>query len=108
MGFGVVVALMLIVVAMGLKALAGMDDTIENIVADNNVKIEALSTLRDSERQLAIAVRDLTLVTDDKAMEEAEARMTQATSHYTKSMALLRERVTSEQGRKMLAEIAAG
>lgn len=103
MGFGVVVALMLIVVAMGVKALAGMDDTIENIVSDNNVKIEAVSTLRHAEQQLAIAVRDLTLVTDDKAMEAAEARMNRASSEYAKSMALLRERVKSEQGRKMLA-----
>lgn len=60
LGFGVVVALMLIVVAMGVKALAGMDDTIENIVSDNNVKIEAVFTLRHAEQQLAIAVRDLT------------------------------------------------
>ncbi|MGI4718702.1 MAG: methyl-accepting chemotaxis protein [Janthinobacterium lividum] len=108
LGFGVVVALMLIVVAMSVNAMSRMDDTIENIVSDNNVKIEAVSTLRHAEQQLAIAVRDLTLVTDEKAMEAAEARMTRASGEYARSMALLRERVVSEEGRKMLAAIAAG
>ena len=106
LGFGVVVALMLVVVTMGLNSLAGMQESIENIVGDNNLKIEALSELRDSEHQLAIAVRDLTLVTDDKAMEAAEARMGKASAEYAKSMAVLRERVRSEAGQKMLADIA--
>ena len=108
LGFGVVVALMLAVVAMGVNALADMEDSIENIVSDNNVKIEALSDLRNAEQKLAIAVRDLTMVTDEKSMEAADARMALASSEYARSMAILRERVRSEKGQRMLADIAAG
>jgi methyl-accepting chemotaxis protein len=107
LGFGVVVALMLALVLMGLSALSGMQEAIEKVVGDNNVKIEALNGLRDAERQLAIAVRDLTLVSDEKSMEAADARINQATAEYAKSMAVLRERIRSETGRKLLADIAA-
>jgi len=107
LGFGVVVALMLAVVAMGLHSLAGMQDAIEKIVGDNNIKINAVTDLRDAERQLAIAVRDLTLVTDEKAMQAAEAGMGKASSDYAAAMATLRERVRSEAGSKLLADVVA-
>ncbi|HAV37279.1 MAG TPA: methyl-accepting chemotaxis protein [Massilia sp.] len=107
LGFGIVVVLMVAVLATGLNALSAMRDTIDNIVNDNNVKIEAVTDLRDAERQLAIAVRDLTLVTDEQAMQQADGRMTAASDKYAQAMAVLQERVRSSQGRELLARIVA-
>lgn len=107
LGFGIVVVLMVAVLATGLNALSGMRDTIDNIVNDNNVKIEAVTDLRDAERQLAIAARDLTLVTDEQAMQQADGRMAAASGKYAQAMAVLQERVRSGQGRELLARIVA-
>ncbi|MFC0254003.1 methyl-accepting chemotaxis protein [Massilia consociata] len=108
LGFGVVVVLMMIVVATGLNALSGMDDAIETIVDDNNVKIEAVATLRDTQQQFAIAVRDLTMISDEKGMDEADARMAEAAKLYAGAMAVLRERVNTPEGKVLLDEVAAG
>ncbi len=107
LGFGIVVVLMVAVLATGLSALSGMRDTVNEIVNDNNVKIGAVTTLRDAERQLAIAVRDLTLVTDAQAMQQADARMGAASEKYARAMAVLQERVRSHQGKDLLAKVAA-
>jgi methyl-accepting chemotaxis protein len=107
LGFGIVVVLMVAVLATGLNALSGMRDTIDKIVNDNNVKIEAVTDLRDAERQLAIAVRDLTLVTDEQAMQQADGRMAAAADKYAQAMAVLRERVRSHQGRELLDKVVA-
>ncbi len=84
-----------------------MRDTIDNIVNDNNVKIEAVTDLRDAERQLAIAARGLTLVTDEQAMQQADGRMAAASGEYAQAMAVLQERVRSGQGRELLTRIVA-
>ena len=107
LGFGIVVALMVAVLATGLSALSGMRDTIDTIVNDNNMKIEAVTDLRDAERQLAIAVRDLTLVTDEQAMQQADGRMAAASDKYAQAMAVLQERVRSPQGRALLDKVVA-
>jgi len=107
LGFGIVVALMVAVLATGISALSGMRDTIDTIVNDNNMKIEAVTDLRDAERQLAIAVRDLTLVTDEQAMQQADGRMAAASDKYAQAMAVLQERVRSPQGRALLDKVVA-
>ncbi len=107
LGFGIVVALMVAVLATGLSALSGMRDTIDTIVNDNNMKIEAVTDLRDAERQLAIAVRDLTLVTDEQAMQQADGSMAAASDKYAQAMAVLQERVRSPQGRALLDKVVA-
>ena len=107
LGFGIVVVLMVAVLATGLNALSGMRDTIDKIVNDNNVKIAAVTDLRDAERQLAIAVRDLTLVTDAQAMQQADGRMSAASGKYAQAMAVLKERVRSRQGQELLGKVVA-
>ena len=96
LGFSAVVVLMIALVIVGLNALSNMHRTIEKIVNDNNVKIEAISSLRDAERQMAIGVRDLVLMTDEPGMAAADARIKKAEVIYATAETVLNNMVRSE------------
>ncbi|MEN3274847.1 MAG: hypothetical protein V7631_637 [Massilia sp.] len=106
LGFGAVVVLMVALVVVGLGALSNMNRSIEEIVGDNNVKIDASSALRDAQRQMAIAVRDLALLTDEASMAAADAGIAKAAASYTAAETVLAEIVDLEEGKQRLRAIA--
>jgi methyl-accepting chemotaxis protein len=106
LGFGAVVALMVALVVVGLGALSDMNHSIEEIVGDNNVKIDASSSLRDAQRQMAIGVRDLVLLTDEASTAAAEARIAKAAASYTAAETVLAKLVNLEGGKQRLKAIA--
>jgi len=105
LGFGAVVGLMVVLVIVGLAALSAMNRSVEKIVNDNNVKIGAATALKDAQRQLAIGVRDLALVTGEQAIGAADAHIAKAMAAYTAAEAVLSELVRSEAGKGHLKAV---
>jgi methyl-accepting chemotaxis protein len=97
---------MLALVVVGLGALSDMNHSIKEIVGDNNVKIDASSSLRDAQRQMAIGVRDLVLLTDEASTAAAEARIAKAAASYTAAETVLAKLVDLEGGKQRLKAIA--
>ena len=107
LGFAAVVALMVVLVLVGLRALSNMDDSVDKIVNANNVKIEAVSTIRDLQKEIAIGVRDLTLVTGEDEIKAADARIVKTSQAYAEAAARLDELIQSEKGKQLLGAVRA-
>lgn len=107
-GFGIVVALMVALVMVGLGAMSEMNRSIDKIVNENNAKVDAVSSLKDAQRQMEIDVRDLVLVTDEPAMVAADARIAKAQAVYTAAETILNDKVRSEGGKSRLNAVAQG
>ena len=107
LGFGALVALMLVLLLVGLGALSNMAASVDKIVNENNVKIDAVAALRDSQKQIAIGVRDLTMVTGQDEMAAADATIAKASQAYTAAAATLDKLIQSEQGKKLLGAVRA-
>ncbi len=107
-GFGVIVILMIAILGAGVNSLSDMNDSLDRIVNDNNVKIAAVTNLRDAERQIAIAVRDLTITSNEAAKAGVESRIVAATERYSEAMTVLQERIKSEKGKELLKAVAEG
>lgn len=105
LGFGVVVAMMVALMIIGLSSLSGMNRSIETIVNDNNVKIDAISDLRDAQRKMSIGIRDLVLATDDKGLKVVEGRIKKDEEAYATSEAVLNDKIRTEQGKSLLGPI---
>jgi methyl-accepting chemotaxis protein len=105
-GFGIVVVLMVALVIVGLGALSDMNRSINKIVNDNNVKIEAVWSLKDAQRQMSIGLRDLVLITDEPGMTAANERIIKAQATYTAAETLLKKMVRSENGKSRMNVVA--
>jgi methyl-accepting chemotaxis protein len=105
LGFGVVVALMVTIVIISLGSLSQMNQSIERIINDNNVKIDAVFSLRDAQRRISIGVRDLVLVTDEAGISAADTRISKAEEAYTAAEAVLQNKIATETGKSLLGAI---
>lgn len=105
-GFGIVVVLMVALVIVGLGALSDMNRSINKIVNDNNVKIEAVWSLKDAQRQMSIGLRDLVLMTDEPGMTAANERIIKAQATYAAAETLLKKMVRSENGKSRMNVVA--
>ncbi len=107
LGFGVVLALLLIVVVVCLIKLAAVNDSLRNVVDVNNVKLDAATDMRDAQRRIAIAVRNIILVSDEKSKAEQEKKAIAARGDYDKAAALLDRMIKLDEGKAILARIHA-
>ncbi|HEX5338527.1 MAG TPA: MCP four helix bundle domain-containing protein, partial [Gallionella sp.] len=64
LGFGLVLLLMLALVVLGLKGMADINERLDGIVNDNNVKVDLASEMRGAVRNMSVAVRNVVLLSD--------------------------------------------
>jgi methyl-accepting chemotaxis protein len=107
LGFGVVLALLAVLVAVGIGGMSAIDTRLINIVDNVDVKINAASDMRDAERRVAIAAREIALLADDAAIANVERQVELALADYEKSAAILDRLVTLDAGKAILAQIKA-
>ncbi|TQK06867.1 methyl-accepting chemotaxis protein [Herbaspirillum sp. SJZ107] len=105
LGFGLVLALLLIIAATGLKNMDELDASINKIVNGNNVRIDSASSMRDAQRRLAIAVRDIILTNDEAEMESFDKTVEAASRDYDAAAARLDGAVKFTDTRALLGKI---
>jgi methyl-accepting chemotaxis protein len=107
LAFGLILVLLAVVLVTGVRKLQAMDDLLVNIVEGNGARIDAASTMRDSLRRISIAMRDMTITTDDAQMQEQAKIIATARDTYDKAETALERLHTSDEGKAVHATIVA-
>ena len=109
-GFAVLLALIVIVAALGITRMAEIQEKLNHITKINNVEIKLIADMRGSVYQRAVAVRNVLLQTKAEAQPEIERIQKQRerfqdAEEKLKKLFLLTE--TSEVEKNLLAKIHA-
>jgi len=105
LAFGLVLTLLAVLIAMGLSGMSKINDTLNIITDSTNVKLEATMDMRDAQRRIAIAVRNVILMKEDTPEKQKELiekylkNINLAKEDYEKNATTLKNLVKSEKGK---------
>jgi len=105
LGFGAVLILLGALIAIGLSSMSTIQSALVTIVESNNVKSDAATDMRDAQRRVAIATRNIVLLSDAAEKAEQEKSVTKAREDYASAAAILNKLVVLEAGKALLAKI---
>jgi len=104
-----VFALMVAMAAFGILRMAQMNERMTHIVENNNHQIAAVNQMIDSVSQRAIAVRNLTLLTDAELKQQERKALDDAGQDYTQAeqqlLALIARHDATEPEKALLEAI---
>ena len=106
LGFGVVLLLLIALTLLGISRMGIINGYVEQIAQDNMVKIDQTRELREAVQGIAIAVRNVVLITDDAGIAEETKRVAKLREDYAENAKKLTESVKSETGKALLAKVA--
>jgi len=107
LSFGLVVAMLIGVGAMGLSTMKTMSDNLERIVHDRNVRIELCTRMAEAVQDVQLAVRDIILLDDPPSMEREVARIHELRQKYDAARLELEKHPASEKAQAMRSRVAA-
>jgi methyl-accepting chemotaxis protein len=94
-------------IGLGLMSMGSINQALLNVVDVNNVKMDAATDMRDAQRRVAIAVRNIALLTDSRAMDEQDAAVVKARADYAATSTILHDLVKLPVGKEILARVDA-
>ena len=106
LGFGLVLALTLVVAMLGLTSMSQIQEHLDDVAHDHMGKLKLVSTMRDAMQTGAIAVRNLVLLTDEADMAAETQRIVEQRKIYAETRDKLAEVVKSEAEKALFARIA--
>jgi methyl-accepting chemotaxis protein len=104
-GFGIVLALMLIIGGVGWYALKTVNHDLQLIVNEYNVKTAMANELIDNLNLIARAVRNVILLDNPDDMQQEKLRIEEARKNFQNAFGTLKQMVTSDRGKELLAGI---
>ncbi|HYC42108.1 MAG TPA: methyl-accepting chemotaxis protein [Noviherbaspirillum sp.] len=107
LGFGLVLVLMIALALIGISRMAKIEQSLDNIVNQNNVMTKAAFEMRQSVLSIGLATRNLALMTDEKQKERESDRIFDDRDEYASYVENLERLMTEEKGKEVLAKIAA-
>lgn len=105
-GFGILLALMVLMAWLGYSRLQEVQGRLEEITSGTMVKIKLSNTMRDAVNAAANANRNIALLIDENPMEVDLKRITTEREIYDKAVAQLMQLKTSEAGATLLKRVA--
>jgi methyl-accepting chemotaxis protein len=104
-GFGVILALMIILTATGIWSLSGMNSKIEQIIKVNNTKIEHAYSIQNAINAIDKSVFTIVLSNDESTTKTERQKIETARAAYQTSMATLEKLETSVKGKEIIQEL---
>ena len=104
-GFGVILALMVILAALGLSRMAKIQGELDDITRDNMVKMAHIYAMRGNLNTISISVRNIALLLDDEVQATEAARIDQAWKDYDDHAKYLAATTQDEADKALLAKI---
>jgi methyl-accepting chemotaxis protein len=104
-GFGVILALMIILTATGIWSLSGMNSKIEQIIKVNNAKIEHAYAIQNSISAIDKSVLTIVLSNDETTTKTERQKIETARTAYQASMTTLEKLETSVKGKEIIQEL---
>ncbi len=105
LGFGLVLALMITLAAIGLSRMAEIQDKLDDITSDDMVKVNLVREMREQVQTTAIAVRNIMLLSDEEGIAAEKQRLDKAREEYSENAKKLTGMVKLEQGKVLLAKV---
>jgi methyl-accepting chemotaxis protein len=107
LGFGLVMALLILVAAIGVTRLMGLNHSTDEIVHDRYAKIVDGTEVELGIELQARALRDALITADAEHRKEELARVVEVTADIGKHLASLTEHVRSDDGKALLKDVQA-
>ncbi|MFH0994491.1 MAG: methyl-accepting chemotaxis protein [Pseudomonadota bacterium] len=104
-GFGVVLGLMVIIAAIGITRLSAVNEEIDKIVNDANVKTSLANGMMNQMNVIARAIRNIVLSTDQSVENQEKQRIGEARIKFQEANEKLSKMVRSDRGKELLANI---
>ena len=101
-GFGVVLLLLVAVTATGLARMASINQRMEQVVRENNVKTALAHDIKDAMRDRAIIMHSITLLTDAFEQLDELDRFNEKGSAFTSARNRLTQMKLSAEEEKIL------
>ncbi|TFW28122.1 methyl-accepting chemotaxis protein [Massilia horti] len=107
LGFGTILALLVVVVWSGLTGMAATNDLLATVVKVNNVSLDAATDMRDAQRMLSIGVRDMILLSTHEELAAQSDSIKQAWKDYDSAEGVINTMTKDDQTRALLKKVAA-
>ncbi len=107
LGFGILLALLLIVGVIGLSRMSLLQNNLDRIVNSDYAKVTLVNTMRDAVRYQAVALRDVVMQEDLAFKKQELKRMKEARKKYNAALADLEKLVADKAGKDALEKIKA-
>ncbi len=107
LGFGVVLALLVTLVIVGLDSMAAINAGLLTVVDSNNVKLDAVTDMRDAQRRVSIATANIVLLSDAAEMDVQRNAVVKAREEYAAASAILHDMVKHAAGKDIMNRIDA-
>ncbi len=104
-GFGVILALMIILTVTGIWSLSGMNNKIEQIINVNNAKIEHAYAIQNAVSTIDKSVLSIVLSNDETTTKTERQKIEAARTTYQTSMATLERLETTKKGKEIIQEL---
>jgi methyl-accepting chemotaxis protein len=104
-GFGVILALMIILTVTGIWSLSGMNSKIEQIIKVNNTKIEHAYAIQNAINAIDKSVFTIVLSNDEATTKTERQKIETARTAYQASMATLEKLEASVKGKEIIQEL---
>jgi len=105
LGFGLLLVLMVASIVVGMMRMADINERLEGIVNDNNVKVNLVVDMRGVVRNIATAVRNVVLLDEKEEMAVEVKRIQDQRKKYDEALEKLTAMVKSEKGKDLLNKI---
>jgi methyl-accepting chemotaxis protein len=100
-----ILALLVLVTATGLSNMNTLNNTVDNIVNGNNLRLQAANDMREAQRSVTIAVRDIILTEDEAETRRLYEEIGAGWQAYDRADAVLQKMVTRPDMRALLGKI---
>jgi methyl-accepting chemotaxis protein len=105
LGFGIVMVLMIAQGVISIYRMSEIEQSLDDIVNDSNIKIKAISEMRQDVMVGAMATRNVALMTKEDDIKAEIDRIADAREDYKLNLDNLNSQVKSESGKANLAKI---
>ncbi len=106
-GFGVILALMIILTVTGIWSLSGMNHKIEQIIKVNNAKIEHAYAIQNAVSAIDKSVLTIVLSNDRTTTKTERQKDRDTRTTYQTSMATLEKLEATKKGKEIIQELKA-
>ena len=107
-GFGLVLLLLVVLALASLSSMSNIHTSLDKVINENNVVTKELNDMRQAVMRVAVAVRNVSVMTNEDEVNNEIKQLNAANAEYLESAAALGKMMTDSAGKALLAKIAAG
>ncbi len=106
LSFGIVLAFLLGIMSVGLYSMGQIQSRLDDIVQDKNVKVNVAQGMLAAQMQIGNFMRNIVIFDDIEAMKREQQQIDTYRQRYDEMSQQLDRTIVSEQGRRILAQVA--